>query len=168
VSFDSIQNIWASGFEGFIRVADLQKSACGSVPPAAGVYLVLRTSVAPPQFLRQSTGGHFKGRDPTVSVSVLKKKWVDGALVLNIGKAGPSKGRTLKSRLRQYMQFGEGKPVRHWGGRYIWQLHDSDELLVCWKSNFDTAPRDAEESLLREFESVYRMTCSPKTSPAEM
>lgn len=155
LDFENIPSIRARGFEGFVRIADLQKSACCDVPAVPGIYIVLRPSATPPQFLSESTGGYFKRKSPTDEVRTLKKKWINGALVLNIGKAGPKKGRTLRSRLKQYMQFGIGKPVGHRGGRYIWQLQDSGDLLICWKRTSDANPRDAEGSLILDFESVY-------------
>jgi hypothetical protein len=79
---------------------------------------------------------------------------VDGALVLNIGKAGPGKA-TLRSRLKQYIRFGQGEAVGHRGGRYIWQLAHSDDLLVCWKVTPDDVPRTVEKMLIEEFETVY-------------
>jgi hypothetical protein len=56
-------------------------------------------------------------------------KWVAGTPVIYVGK-----GDNLRRRLKQYADFGAGRPVGHWGGRYIWQLVDRDELVVAWKS----------------------------------
>ena len=53
------------------------------------------------------------------------------------------------------MKFGRGEPVGKWGGRYIWQLGDSHNLLVCWKLTPNAIPRNMEKELLREFEAVY-------------
>ena len=153
--FDSVDGIRQSGFDGFIPIATLQLSKCCDVSDKPGVYFVLRTSAAPPEFLDKSTGGPFKGRNPTVRISRLESKWVRDALVLYIGKAGPGKRCTLRSRLKQYMQFGQGDPVGHWGGRYIWQLRHSGKLLLCWKVISDIDPRSVERDLIRRFEEVY-------------
>jgi hypothetical protein len=107
-------------------------------------------------FLRAGTGARYKGRDSNVSVDILRRKWVDGAIVLNIGKAGGTKiATTLKGRLNKYMRFGRGSNSGHSGGRYIWQLRDSGDLLVFWKPSPDCLPRTVEGELLREFERQY-------------
>ena len=47
------------------------------------------------------------------------------------------------------MRFGSGKNVGHYGGRYIWQLADSDDLVVCWKCVEDS--RRVEAAMIAEF-----------------
>jgi hypothetical protein len=136
----------AGGFTGWKHFRDLPSA---SVPARRGVYLVLRESLDPPTFLARSPAGHFKGRDPTVPVSTLAAKWVTGARVMNIGMA-----TTLRQRLDAYRRYGEGQPVGHQGGRYIWQLADSDHLLVAWKAT-EEDPADAEASLIRAFMNEY-------------
>ncbi len=157
MNFSSIDEIRACGFEGFKTISALQASDCCEVPELPGVYVVLRPAKDPPSFLSVSKGGHFKGKDPTVEKPVLEAKWerVPGALVLYIGKAGPGKTANLRDRLRNYMHFGQGKPVAKFGGRYIWQMHDSGDLLISWKPTPGAAPREIEKTLIREFEEVY-------------
>lgn len=154
--FREIFEFQERGFEGFVPVSDLMRSKCCEVPEVPGVYCVLRPNATPPRFLNQSSGGHFKGKDPTVTVHLLERKWVNSAVVLNIGKAGGKGEATLKSRINQYMLFGQGKPVGHKGGRYIWQLHDSQDLILCWKPTPGSMPRDVEKVLIREFEEAYQ------------
>ena len=76
--------------------------------------------------------------------------------MIYIGKAGGSNSRaTLHSRLKQYMRFGEGEPVGHWGGRLIWQLENHRELTVCYKTLANSEPREEEKKLILEFESIH-------------
>ena len=116
------------GFEGFVTFDDLRDGALERVPKRAGVYVVLTQGCVTPAFLERSTGGRFKGRDPTVPLFELERKWVAGAQCLYIGKA-----EDLQRRLRQYTRFGARSPVGHWGGRYIWQLTAASSLDVAWR-----------------------------------
>lgn len=152
----SIESLKESGFLGFVSVQDLTTENCGQVSQQPGVYIVIRSVNSPPDFSSTSPGGHFKGKNPTVPTQELNTNWVDGASVVYIGKAGGSNSSaTLKKRLRQYMQFGSGRLVGHWGGRYIWQLADYASLLVCWRPTAPEEPADVETRLLRGFQAVH-------------
>ncbi len=156
MKFSSIEEIREAGFAGFGTVRDLRLSRCREVPSVPGVYLVVRNSCEPPGFRAISPGGHFKGRDPTVSQAELLANWVRGASVVYIGKAGGgSSQNVLQSRLWSYIRFGDGAPVGHWGGRLIWQLEDSDDLLVCWRPSQDVDARELERSLIADFSASY-------------
>ena len=154
-----IPSLRSAGFSGFLSIAEFrsQKLACVPGQPGdMGVYMILRESSDDPEFVATGTGGHFKGKDPNVSLEVLKSNWVTGATVINIGKAGaPGKAATLRSRLRQYLSFGAGRPVGHWGGRLIWQLADAEKLRVCWKPTPDAVPREVEQQLIQLFVKKY-------------
>jgi hypothetical protein len=150
-----INRVWLTsrGFTGFDSVAGLRESEARVVPRASGVYAVFRPSVESPQFLERSVGGHFKGKDPSVPREKLTLSWVDESQVVYLGKAGrQDKGPTLRSRIRQYLNFGAGRPVGHWGGRYIWQLIDSLELQFAWQPTPSREPRSVERDLINEFE----------------
>jgi hypothetical protein len=46
--------------------------------------------------------------------------------------------------------------VGHWGGRYIWQLADSRELLVAWHAiSWTEVARDYEKRLLGAFVEMH-------------
>ena len=141
------------GFIGFVPIAEL---SAGDVPAAQGVYAVLRASEAPPAFLGESAAGRYKGKDPTVTVDALAKKWVDDAGVLYIGRTslGSTGRRGLQKRLGELRRFGAGEPVGHWGGRYLWQLADRDALLVAWNAT-DEDPATVESRMLKDFVAHY-------------
>lgn len=144
------------GFSGFVRIGLLKTTGYAVIPKRPGVYVVVRDSCSPPLFLSVSIGGHFKGKDPTVTVGELTKNWVDGTPVVYIGKAGGgTSSATLYSRLRQYLEFGKGRDIGHWGGRYIWQLTDSDDLLLAWKPLVVEDAREVERALIQKFEMRY-------------
>ncbi len=144
------------GFKGFIPVKELL-SNIQVIPEANGVYAVVRNNTSKPVFLENGTGGHFKERNPNVDLDTLKDKWVDDTEILYIGKAGGGNSKNkLKKRIKQYLYFGNGKKIGHWGGRYIWQLKDSAELNFCWKeTTADTLPRDEEFRLITEFKETH-------------
>jgi hypothetical protein len=94
----SRRSLEGAGFRGFVTFDALEPS---TVSPDPGVYVVLRDADSRPTLLEVSVGGHFKGRNPSVPVQVLDKRWVHGASVLYIGKA-----TSLRTRLRQFREFG--------------------------------------------------------------
>ncbi len=150
MKFDSIENIRQAGFDGFVAVSKLQTSKCSEVPEEPGIYLVLRPSKTRPDFLGESTGGFFKEKNPTVEIETLEQNWVEDTVVLYIGQTS-----TLKTRLRTLCKFGQGKAIGHWGGRCMWQLRDSSDLLVCWKGTPDAVPKVVESELIQEFKAAY-------------
>jgi hypothetical protein len=99
-------------------------------------------------FLTASVGGHFKGRDPSVPPEELERKWVDGPSTLYIGRTG-----NLRTRLILLARFGSSEPVGHWGGRYVWQLSDHDQLVVAWEQTAEYVQREAE--LIARFQAEF-------------
>ena len=152
----SLLGLAKAGFDGFRQIQQLQADGCASVPAKPGVYMVVRPSNADPTFLPKSVGGRFKRNVPTVPLGELVSNWVPGAAILYIGKAGGlDSSATLRTRLGQYMSFGLGKPIGHWGGRYIWQLADHPTLQVCWRHLTEQEPVTVEVSLIDEFRARY-------------
>lgn len=137
------------GFEGFIPVARLRGNTA-ILPEEAGVYVVIRDSETAPQFLKEGTGGFHKGKNPNVSIAELSDNYVADSKTVYIGKA-----TSLRSRVRQLLRFGAGAAVGHWGGRYLWQLADSDDLLVAWKPTPGCVPEIIESQMIRDFVSLH-------------
>ena len=124
------------------------------VPREPGLYVVLREKDDRPTYLSINTAGRFKGKDPTVNVPILKAAWVSGAHIIYIGKTSQRKG--LRKRLTDLIEFGGGKRIGHWGGRYLWQVAGSSEFVIAWRqSPAATNPRDEEKRLLQRFREVY-------------
>ena len=135
------------GFNGF-KTVGLLKDSCREIPKTQGIYVVLRKNGGKPEFLEIGTGGtHKEKTEPNVSIGILEKNWVAGTPVMYIGKAGAGR---LRGRIREYMRFGSGNEVGHWGGRLIWQLADADDLIVCWCETEEDS-RDVERKLIEKF-----------------
>jgi hypothetical protein len=120
------------GFTGFRPFKDLDLMR---VPQGTGIFAVLTPQGFKPDFLKKSTAGVFKKKDPSLPAPVLAAAWVDAAVVLYLGKAGPgSKGnRGLRRQIQEFLDFGQGKPPGHWDGRLVWQLKNVGQLLIAWK-----------------------------------
>jgi hypothetical protein len=143
-----------SGFTGWVPFSQLPGA---DVPTGPGVYVVVRPSTEPPNFLDVSPAGHFKGIDPTVAIAELAAQWVPGAGIVYIGKAnlGASGKRGLRQRLNEFRKYGAGAPIGHRGGRRIWQLADHAELLVGWRVTDDAEARPTERTLIATFRAHY-------------
>lgn len=125
------ESLAAEGFVGFVTFDQL-RADFSVVPEVEGAYVVLRTGGASPRFLKRSPAGWHKGTDPTYPIAKVRARWVEGAEVLNVGKARRTASTNLRVRLKAYARFGAGANTGHAGGRAIWQLGDSSELLVAW------------------------------------
>jgi len=152
--FNNLKELELYGFEGFKRIHFL-KNNYSVIPEKAGVYIVINKDYDK-SFLDESVGGHFKGKNPTISIEKINNNWVENTLVVYIGKAGGYNSKaTLKKRLIQYLRFGGGEPVGHWGGRLIWQLKKNNDLIIAWKKLYNKEPRSEEQNLINQFEQKY-------------
>ena len=144
-----LEKLINNGFEGFVSVKDLKENfKSGGIPKVEGVYHVLRLKDSEPEFLTKGSGGYHKGKEPNVSIGELRQNWIDAEPIVYIGKA-----TELYKRIQQYIKFGSGKDVGHYGGRYIWQLADSDDLIVCWKCVSDS--RSVESAMIADFKNSH-------------
>ena len=117
-----------------------------------GVYVIFRNESVIPTYLSRSPAGTFRG-DPAVDRAVLDANWVSSAQVVYIGKA--NHGR-LRKRLAEFIDFGRGGKRRHWGGRLIWQLEGSEDLLVAWRALPKTVvPKDEEDGMIAAFKLAF-------------
>ena len=120
--FRDLVQIKESGFQGFRTIDELWNDR-SSIPNQRGIYLILTPDNSSIEFLTMGVGGHFKKKDPNVSVTILGNKWIFNCQIVYIGQAGGNgSSSNLKNKINQYLNFGKGKPASHYGGRYIWQL----------------------------------------------
>ena len=150
-SFSQVKTcLGKKGFRGFVSVKELRSRGLGSVSNNPGVYLVLRNPQRFPEFLESGTEGQFKGKSPNVSTNVLRANWVQGAFIVYVGNTGD-----LRTRIGQLIRFGAGRAVGHRGGRYLWQLNNSEYLQVCWKETAKEKSASEKSDILREFQDYY-------------
>lgn len=153
--FQDLSKIKEMGFTGFKTVDQLWNDhSC--ITNERGIYLILSPDPSINQYLTKGVGGYFKDKDPNVSLSELKTNWVTDSHILYIGQAGGNTpSATLRKRIKQYLEFGKGKPVGHYGGRLIWQLSNHKSLLVAWKVIETSDPRVEEANLIKDFANYY-------------
>jgi hypothetical protein len=133
-----------------LPVGRLHGPVLEAVPLEAGVYVVTLPSTAFAGFRETSTGGRPKGKDPTLEVTELKARWVEGTRVLYVGKA-----ECLRLRIWELIGFAYGAPTHHWGGRLLWQLLGRETLEVGWQLTTGGEPEAVEAELLEEFMSQH-------------
>jgi hypothetical protein len=164
MNFNDLDEIKKASFIGFKTVKELfDDHSC--IDNVKGIYLVLYLHNNPPEFLTIGSGPNLykKKKNPNVPVEELKLKWVENTIVINIGKAGGKNNKgietkaTLRSRLIPYLKFGNGRDVTHYGGRYIWQLGNSNDLVICWKKLPEGEPRAEEKKLIAAFKLQYKV-----------
>ena len=148
-----IDGISLDEFSEPVIIDELRRTRYTNVPKKPGIYVIIRSSVSEPHFLRKSTGGWFKGLDPSYPLKVIHENWVDGAYVMYVGMTKAERG--LCGRLRQYFDFGAGKRIGHRGGRLLWHLEDSGKLLVRWRTYPANKADSAETAAIKKFKSLH-------------
>lgn len=129
------------------------KNSCNIIPDTPGVYFVLRQADGKmPDFLVKGTGGLHNGEDLNYDVDRLRDKWVSDTQIMYIGKTDSS----LRKRIRTYMKYGSGNDAAHRGGRAIWQLPESDSLIVAWRElPQEQTARNVEKKLIKKFRNEH-------------
>jgi len=132
------------GLGGFLPFAALRRK---SIPPAPGVYAFLRPDLTEPVFLDRNPSGRWKGKNPTVSAERLHLKWLPEAECVYLGKGRLAhEAHRADAGLRQ-------RPIRHWGGRLLWQV--GTEYEFEWMETPGQNPRTVWKGWLREFSAHY-------------
>lgn len=121
----------------------------------SGVYLIVYEGKEIPQFIVPGCGPEkYKDRKVNVFEGELKKNWLDLGFDRNIIYIGKSEGKNdIGARLKMHMRFGSGEEVNAYGGRYIWQIEDSDKLLVFWKKSDN--PEGERFEMLKQFKEKH-------------
>jgi hypothetical protein len=132
---------------GLLRIPE----GLAQLAQSPGVYIVHRPDFQPVVLQEENTGGWFHGLPPG-DFDRARAKWIEDARVLYIGKTQGNHG--LRGRVRRLVQFGQGLPVAHRGGRLLWHIADPWTLLcLSW---FECPhARDVEKVLILAFERVY-------------
>lgn len=128
-----------------VTFKELYRNDCKSVPEEPGVYWVLAPEGMPIRFSECD----YRPEAKIYPARLLWEKYercVDRK-TLYIGKAEGKRG--LRQRLRQYMDYGQGKGKIHAGGRAVWQIPDTEFLLLAYE--VCKAPGEREHQLLREY-----------------
>ncbi|MEX1013623.1 MAG: hypothetical protein WDZ80_00495 [Candidatus Paceibacterota bacterium] len=156
MDFNEIDDLKKFGFTGFKKIQDLWIDS-SVIPDSIGVYVIWNPFYDQAEFINPGVGGFFKGKDPNVDEEVLLQNFNPESKVVYIGKAGSlnSGSATLKSRLRQYLRFGQSKKAGHWGGRYIWQLKHHKNLMIAWRRTPTQDPRNVEIELLNMYRNQF-------------
>lgn len=142
------------GFCGFIPIRRLSSE---DIPELPGVYAVLAPGDRQLSVGTKSQGGHFKGNDPTMDVSLLEDRLLPDTNLLYLGaaEAGSAGNRGLRARVGELLSFGKGRAVGHWGGRALWQLESPEDLLLAWMPCPPHGATKAKSDLLSEFRKLH-------------
>ena len=110
----------SAGFAGFHPLSETSQEEFEDVPDGPGVFVVLRESSQPPNFLHN---------DPTLPRNELYSRWVPDTPVLLVGRTAQ-----LRRRVERLAFRGAGRTATRWTGRVLWQLADAQNLRVAWLS----------------------------------
>ena len=145
-----------AGFREGMTFASLREARHRGPDRVRGVYAVVYPFDSKRKFLNEGTGGWFQNKDPNVECAVLEKRWVHESRLLYFGMTGaPGEGGNLHDRIALFSRFGRGSKVGHRGGRYIWQIDGSADLIIRWRPIPDEVPRSVEQRLLQRFLGQY-------------
>jgi hypothetical protein len=81
----------------------------------------------------------------------LERFWLPDETILYIGKAGPSKKRTLRQRVKEYYQTVLGCDKKHAGGNWINCLSNIKSLTVYYSEYSGQDIEEKEEQLIDYF-----------------
>ena len=125
---------------------------------SCGVYVITKPKKYKPYYFTEETAGEHGNVIRPWGIDKLKLKWVLFCDVVYFGLAGRAKPRSLKDRLEDLINHGNGNITNsgpHGGGEILWQLRDN-ELFEVWilPTGEPPEPRNLELQLNTRFKKL--------------
>lgn len=133
---------------------------CLAVPEKSGIYVAVYLEDRMPKFKSSSEASQaWLDKKINATIDSLIFNWVNFSdkkdNIVYIGRANARSAKTnLRNRIRQFILFGQGKSITHYGGRYIWQIEDLENIAIYYKD--DEKPAKAEIDLLTDFKRKHK------------
>lgn len=130
------------GFVGFVPLIGMDRT---KLPRRHGVYVVVHQLDQEPEFLDSNVIDKW----PPYQSAHLRERWLTDAPVVYIGKAEGKVG--LHRRVGAFSR----QATNHSGGRSLWQLEKSQDLLVAWLETPGESALAVEQRYLQAFKAEY-------------
>lgn len=152
----SLTELQLFGFQGFDLLSnwDTEQIFARYGRDIEGVYVVARESMATPRFKDEF---HHRPRPKVWTDGEAAQRWVEGVQTLYFGK-GPlrspkpnGKRDGLANRIEELRAHGLERGSNHYGGKLLWQLADSEDLLLGWKPVKEGTSGQVESGLILGF-----------------
>lgn len=123
-----------------------------------GIYIIVQPNnfgkvVFNPQSKLKIWKKGVKERIVSASIEELQENWVEKAEILYIGNCA-SKTKNVQSLVKLHIRFWNGENVSAFGGRFIGQIQNWENLEVWYLKSDNSA--QMKDELLRLFENQYR------------
>jgi hypothetical protein len=130
------------GFVGFVPLIGMDRT---QLPRRHGVYVVVHQLDQEPEFLDSNVIDKW----PPYQPAHLRERWLTDVPVVYIGKAEGKVG--LHRRVGAFSR----QATNHSGGRSLWQLEKSEDLLVAWLETPGESALAVEQQYLQAFKAEH-------------
>jgi hypothetical protein len=130
------------GFVGFVPLIGMDRT---QLPRRHGVYVVMHGLDQEPEFL----DSNIIDKWPPYPSAQLRERWLTDVPVVYIGKAEGKVG--LHRRVGAFSR----QATNHSGGRSLWQLERSEDLLVAWLETPGESALAVEQRYLQSFKAAH-------------